>query len=141
MQNLDTAFKAEVRHLRTRCTTGGPRQTPQHGGDDPTDIGALGKGKDKARRMSEGCKDNKTRTRTCARTQSNDGTVEKRGRYSKDCWSKEDHADKGGSKGKRKKKNTKDAHNLDATKPANTEQEVGVGGFDLSQFNVNVVGV
>ena len=42
----------------------------------------------------------------------------------------------GGSKGKHKSKNATDAHNLDSTKPANVEQEVEIGGFDMSFVDV-----
>ena len=41
----------------------------------------------------------------------------------------------------RTRKNTTDAHNLDSTKPANSEPEVEIGGFDMGYFNVDAMEV
>ena len=96
-----------------------------------------------ARAKTKGNKDSKdskdrTKTRTRTRIRLNVGIVEKRGHYSKDCWSKKD-ANKGGPKGKHRTKNATDAHNLDSTKPANAEPKVEIGGFDMIFLDVDAL--
>ena len=45
------------------------------------------------------------------------------------------------SKGKHKAKNATDAHNLDSAKPANSEPEVEIGGFDMNHLDADAVEV
>ena len=118
------------------------------GGDDPMDIGVFGKGKGKQGRGKHGKGKGKEKQGQQGQEKSKDkdkykDSIEcwncgKHGHYSKDCWSKKD-TNKGGSKGKHKTKNATDAHNLDSTKPANVEPEVGIDGFDMSNHSVDDV--
>ena len=59
--------------------------------------------------------------------------MEKRGHYSKDCWSKKNT--KSRSKGKHKPKNA-DAHNFDS-KPSIVEPEVEIDEFSMTYLNVD----
>ena len=80
------------------------------------------------------------RTRTRTRIRLNVGIVERAGHYSKGCWSKK-NTNEGGSKGKHKSKNAAGAHNLDSTKPANSEPEVEIGEFEMDNLDVDTVEV
>ena len=88
--------------------------------------------KAKANKDSKGSTD---RARTRARIRFNVGIVEKRGHYSKDCWSKKNT--KSGSKGKHKPKNA-DAHNFDS-KPSIVEPEVEIDEFSKTYLNVDAL--
>ena len=122
---------------------------PSHQGrDDPKDIGAFDKGKGKGKHGKGKGKGKQGQQGQQGQDKSKDkdkDSIEcwncgKRGHYSKDCWSKKD-THKGGSKGKHKTKNATDAHNLDSTKPANSEPEVEIGGFDMSYLDFDAVEV
>ena len=128
------------------------------GGDDPMDIGALGKGKGKqgngkhgkgkgkgkGKRGQRGQQGQQGRDRSKDKDKNKDSvecwSCGKRGHYSKDCWSKM-NTNKGGSKGKHKSKNATDAHNLDSTNPANVEPEVEIGEFEMDYLDVDLVEV
>ena len=127
------------------CTGHAARNAKQNGsshpgGDDPTDIGAFGKGKGKQGKGKHGQQGQEGRDRS---KDKNKDSIEcwncgMRGHYSKDCWSKK-NTNKGGSKGKHKSNNATDAHNLDWTKPANVEPEVEIGGVDMIFLDVDAL--
>ena len=123
------------------------------GGDDPMDIGAFGKGKGKQgkgehgkgkSKGKQGQQGQQGRDRSKDKDKNKDSiecwNCGKRGHYSKDCWSKK-NTNKGGSKGKHKSNKATDAHNHDATKPANVEPEVEIGGFGMSYLDAHAVEV
>ena len=98
---------------------------------------------EQARQRTKGSKgqqtqqDKRTRTRTRTTSQLFVG-IGQRGHYSKSGGSKQDQTNRGRSKGMNKNRNTTDAHNLDLTKPANSEPKVEVGGWDMSYFSVGL---
>ena len=113
------------------------------------DIGAFGKGKGKQGKGKHGKGKGKGkqgqpgqqgRNRSKDKDKNKDSiecwNCGKRGDYSKHCWSKKNT--KGGSKGKHKPKNA-DAHNLDSTKPANSEPEVEIDEFSMTYLNVDAL--
>ena len=79
-------------------------------------IGAFGKGKGKQGKGKHGKGKGKGKQGQHGRDRSKDN--------------------EGGSKGKHKSKNAKDAHNLDSTKPANAEPEVEIGEIDMGFLDV-----
>ena len=146
-----TSYGVLREEIKTNCECRGhanarnvKQKGPSHpGGDDPMDIGAVGKGKGKQSKCKHGKGKGKGKQGQQGQhgqdkdksKDKNKDSVEcwnsgKRGHYSKDCWSKK-NTNKGGSKGKHKSKNATGAHNLDSTKPANVEPEVEIGGLDM----------
>ena len=143
-----------LREIKTYCESRGHtgRNTKQKGpshprGDDPVDVGAFGKGKGNQSKGKHRKGKGKGKQRQGQQGQQgqdkskdkskNKDSIEcwnfgRRGHYSKDCRSKQDS--KGGSKGKHKAKNVRDAHNLDSTKPAKVEPEVEIGKLDMNYF-------
>ena len=123
------------RHANARNTK--QKGSSHPGGDDPTDIGAFGKGKGKQGKGKQGQQGQEGRDRS---KDKNKGSIEccncgKRGHYSKDCWSRKNT--KSGSKGKHKSKNA-DAHNLDS-KPSIVEPEVEIDKFNMTYLNVDAL--